>query len=243
MKAFTILMLIMNSSLLVYGQAWRDSLETARSLYRKGDYGKALRYYESAQKNAPEGIDLSEEMGQSAYKLRDFERAEKIYRQTASEKKSKADRSRSYHNLGNARMKKKDYPGAIEAYKEALKNNPGNDKTRYNLSEALRRLKEEQKKNEQQDKEQDQKDQDQQDQQGNNGQPQSGNRQNKKNQGNNKGNNKTKGNGGNNNKNSGLPNRSVERMLDELTKAEAATKRRMGGNQGESATNSSGKDW
>lgn len=249
--------LVMTSS--CFSQVWRDSLEYARASYKKGEYEKAYRYYESAQKKAPQGVDLSDEMAQSAYKAREFEKAEKIYQQSASAKKDKTAKARSYHNLGNSRMKKKDYQGAIESYKEALRNDPKNEKTRYNLSEAIRRLKEEQKKQEEQQKDQnkDQKDQDQQnkDQQDQNqsgenqnkdqnkGQNQNkgGDQQNKNQQGNNKGNNNQKGNSSGNSE--GLPNKSVERMLDELMKAEAATKRKIGGNQNGSSSIKSGKDW
>lgn len=245
-----------------FSQAWRDSLDYARSSYKKGEYEKALRYYESAQKKAPDGVDLADEMAQSAYKAREFEKAEKIYQQSASAKKDKSSKARSYHNLGNSRMKKKDYQGAINSYKEALRNDPKNEKTRYNLSEAIRRLKEEQKKQQEQQKDQnkDQKDQDQQnkDQQNqqdqnkngenqnkdqNKGQNQNkgGDQQNKNQQGNNKGNNNQQGN--KSGKSGGLPNKSVERMLDELMKAEAATKRKIGGNQNGSSSTKSGKDW
>lgn len=239
-----------------FGQAWRDSLDYARSSYKRGEYGKALRYYESAQKSAPDGIDLSDEMAQSAYKAREFEKAEKIYQQSASTKKDKTSRAKSYHNLGNSRLKKKDYQGAIDSYKEALRNDPKNEKTRYNLSEAIRRLKEEQQKQQKQDKK-DQQEQDQQKQQnkdqkdqqknGNNqDQQQNQGDQQKKNsqQGNQKGNNQKKGGNSGNSSNSGsIPNKSVERILDELMKAEAATKRKIGGNRNGSSSTNSGKDW
>lgn len=56
--------------------SWRDSLDVARTAYKNKEYGKALKYYESAQRKAPDNVDLSDEMGQSAYKAREFERAE-----------------------------------------------------------------------------------------------------------------------------------------------------------------------
>ena len=40
-----------------------------------------------------------------------------------------------------------------------------------------------------------------------------------------------------------LPNKSIERLLDQLTKAEAETKRKMGGSRAEGSTLNSGKDW
>ena len=150
-------------------QEWRDSLSVARKAYQNKEYSKAFRYYQSAQKKAPKSVNLSDEMAQSAYKARDFKSAESIYRQSASEKKSPNDRSKSYHNLGNSQMKNKDYQGAIDSYKQALRNNPSDNQTRYNLSEAIRRLKDEQKKQEdnkdQQDKQDQQDQQDQKDQQ------------------------------------------------------------------------------
>jgi tetratricopeptide (TPR) repeat protein len=232
-------------------QEWRDSLSVARKAYQNKEYSKAFRYYQSAQKKAPKSVNLSDEMAQSAYKARDFKSAESIYRQSASEKKSPNGRSKSYHNLGNSQMKNKDYQGAIDSYKQALRNNPSDNQTRYNLSEAIRRLKDEQKKQEenkdknQQDKQEEQDQKDQQDQQNQNGQPKDQKSQNGKNDQKNSGdskNNQSQSNGkpGNPSK---LPNKSVDRMLDNLMKQESATKRKIGGNKGNNATTNSGKDW
>lgn len=226
-------------------QEWRDSLEFARSSYRKGDYATAMRYYESAQKKAPDHVDLSDEHAQSAYRARQFERSEEIYQQSSASKKTSKKKSDSFHNLGNARMKKKDYSGAIEAYKESLRNDPSNQETRYNLSEAIRKQREEQKKQDQnKDKN---KDQDQKDQCKNPGDNKDQNNPQNK-EGNNSGNkskdqNPSKDDQQGGKKNANLPNKSVERMLDELMKAESATKRKIGGQKGSGTANRSGKDW
>src|SRR5690606_23233134 len=67
----------------------------------------------------------------------------------------KAKRHKAYQNLGSVFMKNKEFPKAVEAYKEALRNDPTDDETRYNLALA----KEEQKKQQEQNKDnQDQKD-------------------------------------------------------------------------------------
>lgn len=263
---------------MIYSQEWRDSLETARTLYKKKDYGKALKYYKSAQKKAPEGVNLSDEIGQTAYKAREFELSEKIYQQNTPNKISDKQKSENYHNLGNSKMQKKDYQGAIDAYKSALKNNPDDEETRYNLSQAIRRLKakkeKEEKNKKDQDQDQDQQNQDNKNQNGKNQDQGKGNQnkgnQNKENQNpkdgnqnqsqngqNGKGNKDPKTGKGTNQKNndtsgtpndtrnngSKIPNKSVERMLDQLMKAEASTKRRIGGNKGDVGTNKSGKDW
>ena len=231
-----------------YGQQWRDSLQAARTAYENKEYGEALKYYQSAQKNAPENIDLSDEMAQSAYKAREFKKAEEIYQQAGEKKKSKIEKANNYHNMGNARMKSKDYQGAIDAYKEALRNNPNDDETRYNLSEAIRQLKQQQ-----QQQQKDNKDnQDKKDNQDNQNNQDNKDQQNKDNQGDKKdGENQQNqdgkpqnenGNQGNENK-SKLPNKTVDRMLDKLMKQEAETKRKASGTKGGSASPNSGKDW
>ena len=208
-----------------------------------------MRYYESAQKKAPSHIDLSDEMAQSAYKAREFDRAEQIYQQNSATKSNQRKKSDAYHNLGNSRMKKKDFAGAIEAYKESLRNDPSNKETRYNLSEAIRKQREEQKKKDQdknQDKDKEQENQDQ-----------CKNPENKGDQGRNQKNNTSDNKSSNKpqhqnssekdqqggQKDGQLPNKSVERMLDELMKAESETKRKIGGQKGSGTRNRSGKDW
>ena len=82
------------------------------------------------------------------------------------------------YNLGNARFAAEDLPGAIEAYKQALRQNPGFEDAKHNLELAQRKLQEQQNQQDQdqqnqdqqqdqenQDQQQDQQNQDQQDQQ------------------------------------------------------------------------------
>jgi tetratricopeptide (TPR) repeat protein len=206
-------------------QEWRDSLDVARAAYKSKDYTKAMRYYESAQKKAPESINLSDEIAQSAYKAREFEKAEKVYQQNSTNKTSDIEKAENYHNLGNSKMKQKDFQGAIDSYKESLRRNPSDDNTRYNLSEAMRQLKDQQKND--QNSQQDQQDQ-----------------QSKQNEQNNQ--NQNKNNTQNNeDQNSGgqLKNKTVDRMLDKLMKQEAETKRKVTGSNGENNHPQSGKDW
>lgn len=239
---------------------WRDSLNVAREAYKNEEYGKALKYYESAQRKAPENIDLSDEMAQSAYKARSFEKAEKIYQQGGTNKSSSSAKGDNFHNVGNARMKQRNYQGAIEAYKNALRANPNSEETRYNLSEAIRSLKDQQEKKQNKDENEgdqgDKGDEKQQDGQGGEGQDgqdgqkdpngqkngdqsQSGkNGQKSQNsQGGGKGKGTPKEGGGT------LPNQMVERELDKLAKKEAETKQKMSGSAGAGKSARSGKDW
>ena len=213
-----------------FAQQWVDSLKVARTAYKNKEYDKANRYYRSAQNLAPKDVDLSEEIAQSTYRSRDFDNAEKVYQQAASDKKDKLEKAKMQHNLGNTRMKKKDYSGAIEAYKDALRNNPNDQETQYNLSEAIRQKKQqEDKKNKQQNQ---------------NGKNPS---QNQNNSGSNNSNNSGGGSTSSKNdkKSSGsLPNKQADKLLDNLTKQEANTRRRISsGSKNEENKSKSGKNW
>lgn len=87
----------------------------------------------------------------------------RAYAEVTKTTKDRPNKHRTFHNIGNALMQAKDYKGAVEAYKNALRNNPSDDETRYNYALAKKMLEDE---NQNQDQQQDQKDkQDNQDQQ------------------------------------------------------------------------------
>ena len=54
--------------------------------------------------------------------------------------KDKNDKALIHHNIGNCHLKDKAYDKAIAAYKSALRNDPRNEETRYNLAYAKKML-------------------------------------------------------------------------------------------------------
>ena len=63
--------------------------------------------------------------------------------EAASENDNKTIKHKSFHNQGNIFMKEERYAEAVEAYKNALRNNPNDDETRYNLALAKQNLEDE----------------------------------------------------------------------------------------------------
>lgn len=234
-------------------QSWRDSLSLGKKMYEEGKYDKAYKTLVEAQKIAPEGVDLSKDIGNAAYRKGDYAMAEKAFRSVASNSGSKQQSSKHWHNVGNSQLKRKDYQSAIESYKQALRENPDNENARYNLAEAKRRLKkqQEQQKQEEQNKDKDQNDdqqknQDQDKQQGQDGQnqendQQQGDQQDSQNQSQQSGDSK---NGSSQSKAEKLSSKKTERMLDELLKKEMSTKRKAVGTKSSSSGEvESGKKW
>jgi len=77
--------------------------------------------------------------------------------QAAKTSTSKSEKHKAFHNIGNVLMQSEQCKEAVEAYKNALRNNPTDDETRYNLSVA-KACAEEQKQQDDQNKDQDQND-------------------------------------------------------------------------------------
>jgi len=73
----------------------------------------------------------------------------------------------AYHNLGVLQQGSQDYASAVESYKQALRNNPADQTTRYNLILAMNQLKNQQSE-QSQDGEQDKEEQDQEQQENQN---------------------------------------------------------------------------
>lgn len=74
-------------------------------------------------------------------------------------------RAQAYHNIGVICQQHQLFSEAIEAYKEALRNNPADDETRYNLELCKRQLKQQQNQQNQGNNKQNKQDKDKQDKQ------------------------------------------------------------------------------
>jgi|SRR5690554_3124959 len=244
-RSVIIIALTMLLAVFANGQSWEDSLLLGQKYYQEKEYQKAYQTLLEAQKLAPNGIDLSQDIGNAAYRNADFEMSEKAFQAAAANEKDNNRLAQYWHNVGNSQMKTKDYQAAIESYKQSLRKNPNNDKTRYNLAEAQRRLKiqkEQQQKQQQEknqheaqegDNQQDSKknqhetDQDQQQNQDQNQQGESGNKDTDA------------------TTEPKLTDRKTERMLEELLKQEMETKKKVQGIESDKNQKQvkSGKRW
>jgi tetratricopeptide (TPR) repeat protein len=69
-----------------------------------------------------------------------FEEAAQSFAQVANSVSDKDTLHRSWHNIGNCYLQKKEYQQAVDAYKKSLKFNSKDEETRYNLAYALKNL-------------------------------------------------------------------------------------------------------
>lgn len=100
------------------------------------DFIAAEMEYRKALSQQSDNIAGIYNLGNSYYTKGNFDEALYRHQQTAKLSTSKDAKHKAFHNMGNILMKNKNCKAAVEAFKSALRNNPFDDETRYNLALA-----------------------------------------------------------------------------------------------------------
>jgi len=123
-------------------------------------YSEAEIKYRKALSISPEETKALYNLGNTHFNDKNFDEASQRFFQTQKFSKDKSEKHMAFHNMGNVFMKKKDYAKAVESYKNALRNNPKDDETRYNYALAKELLEKENQKNENKDDNEDKQNKD-----------------------------------------------------------------------------------
>ncbi|MGC1632824.1 MAG: tetratricopeptide repeat protein [Gelidibacter sp.] len=108
----------------------------ANELMDDNNFISAEKEYRKAISKQPSSVAGNYNLGNSYYKKGNYEEALYRQQQAANNTTDKAEKHKAFHNIGNILMKNKKCKEAVEAYKSALRNNPADDETRYNLGLA-----------------------------------------------------------------------------------------------------------
>jgi len=100
----------------------------------EAEYNKAL----SVNNNLPESVF---NLGDVAYQKQDFQKAATQFETAAMLATDNQQKAKAYHNLGNSYLEAKQFDKSVEAYKNALRLNPADMDTKYNLAYAQQMLK------------------------------------------------------------------------------------------------------
>jgi Ca-activated chloride channel family protein len=139
---------------------------------------KASEQYQQAEINYRKAMETTHNydkanynLGNSLYRQERYEEAGKAYESVANNKSSSNDlRERAYHNMGNSLLKQEKYKESIDAYKNALKLNPKDMDSKYNLEYARKKMMQQMQQQQQNQQNQDQNQDQNQQQQGGQGQ-------------------------------------------------------------------------
>ena len=127
----------------VVNQAEKEIIRSGNDLYRKNNYQDAEIQYKKALELNPQYEKANYNLGNAIYQQDRFEEAVPMFDLVTKTTEDKTVRGENFHNIGNSMMKQKQYDKAIDAYKNALRNNPNDDETRYNLALAQKLRKQE----------------------------------------------------------------------------------------------------
>jgi len=172
---FSVLSLLLILGFSLHAQEERSLAREGNKYFEKQKYADAEASFKKAlekKSNFPEAIF---NLGDAMYKQGRYDDAAKQFELAAKLLSDTIFKAKAYHNMGNCSMEKKEYEDAVKAYKQALKFNPTDKDTKYNLAYANAKLKDKQqnKQDQKKDNKQDQnkkdeqnKDKQKQDQQG-----------------------------------------------------------------------------
>ena len=159
----------------------RNTIRKGNGLFNDKKYTEAEIEYRKALEANPSSEIATYNLGAALYKQQKWNDSRNEYRKIVQASSDSLRAAHAWHNLGNISFQEKNYAQSIEEYKNALRRNPKDDETRYNLRLAQLLLKKQQQEQQNQDKNDDkdqqdknkdqQKDQKQDQQEQNNNQP------------------------------------------------------------------------
>lgn len=149
--------------------------QTERKYIRRGNmqYDKQkfdeseIAYRKAVEKfsDSTESYKASFNLGDALYKQEKYPEAINQFKSIAGQNENKEDRAKAYHNLGNSYLLSGDLEKSIDSYKNALRNNPADMETKYNLAYAQRMMQQKQNQQNQDQQQQNEKKENQQQQQ------------------------------------------------------------------------------
>ncbi len=127
---------------MLWGQAFSQPeqkfIRKGNNEYHENKYDEAEVLYRKALEKNVNSRKAEYNLSNALYKQEKYEASAAKYHGLAQEEKDHNELSRYYYNLGNSLLKDNKLEEGIEAYKNALRNNPADDDARHNLQLALR---------------------------------------------------------------------------------------------------------
>ncbi len=169
MKKFVVVLLLISlASHIALAQKEYRFIRKGNKNFEKEKYNDAEILYRKALEKDQSSVPARFNLGNALYREKNFQEAASAWSSLSNRIDLKPEQQAAiWHNTGNAFLQSQNYQAAIQSYKQALKLNPADEDTRYNLSYALlkARQQQQQKQNQQQNQKQNQRQQNQSNQQ------------------------------------------------------------------------------
>ena len=157
MKKISIFILLISLSYNIQSQNKKTLIRDGNNLYNDSSYNMAEMQYRKSLEKDQDYFNASFNLADAIYKQERYEESSSLFDALKDNAKNNIDLAKINHNLGNSLLKENKTDQAIEAYKDALRNNPKDEQTRYNLAYAQKVKKQEQEQKKDQEENKDQK--------------------------------------------------------------------------------------
>lgn len=118
----------------------RSYIRKGNRFFNDSNFTMADLMYLKASEINPESIEAKYNLANSKYTQKNYVEAITDYENLIPQLKAKNQKAKAFHNLGNSYLKSQKLEEAIEAYKNALRNNPNDENSRYNLAYAKKMM-------------------------------------------------------------------------------------------------------
>ena len=146
MRRLYFILFILTLSLSVFGQNERKFVRNGNKLFMQAvkdttqvdsiKFSNAETEYRKALEKRPDDLKWNYNLADAMYKQQRFEEAEGKFTELAEQMKEPEERAFANHNLGNTQLMQEKLDESIESYKKALRENPNDIETKYNLAYA-----------------------------------------------------------------------------------------------------------
>jgi tetratricopeptide (TPR) repeat protein len=170
MKRLILMILVIAFSVVAFGQNERKHVRSGNKLFFDAvrdttridtvKFSNAETEYRKALNKKPNDLQWNFNLADAIYKQQRFDEAAGKFSELAEKMESPEEKARALHNLGNSQLLNQKIDESIETYKKALRHNPNDLDTKYNLAYA-QLLKKQQQQQQNQDQNQDKQDQNQ----------------------------------------------------------------------------------
>ncbi|MBW2592345.1 MAG: VWA domain-containing protein, partial [Deltaproteobacteria bacterium] len=108
------------------------NMQEGLDAYQNGKYDKALKNFIDAQLEHPEKPGISYNLGNTFYKLKDYDSALDHFRQVLKTK-DKILRGKAFYNIGNTQYRIQQFEEAIKSYQKSLESDPADRQAKENI--------------------------------------------------------------------------------------------------------------
>jgi tetratricopeptide (TPR) repeat protein len=176
MRRLIFITLLTAFSVLAFGQNERKHVRSGNKIYMDAvkdttkidtvKFADAETEYRKALNKKPNDLKWNFNLADAIYKQGRFDEAAGKFGELGEKMETPVEKARAYHNMGNSQLMNSKVDESIESYKKALRQNPTDMETKYNLAYAqlLKKMQQQQQQNQDQNKDKDKQDQDKQDQ-------------------------------------------------------------------------------